>query len=117
MIVGKRFLYHFPRNCREVYRKKGLSIACLFLFLSHDHMQMPSHPAVHGSMTLNVLGKGLSVAFVEDSATMSSIRHLENHVSYFVQKPQEVNPIKHISLRQISVSIAFKYIINNSVLK
>ena len=27
----------------------------------------------------------LFVAFVEDNATMSSIRYFENHVSYFVQ--------------------------------
>ena len=59
------------------------------------------------------------VAFVKDNATVSSIRYFENHVSYFCAKPKEVrvDPIKLISLRQISVSIALKYIINNSVLK
>ena len=35
----------------------------------------------------------------------------------FCVKPKEVDRIKLISLRQISVSIALKYIINNSVLK
>ena len=35
----------------------------------------------------------------------------------FCTKPKEVDPIKLISLRQISVSIALKYVINNSVLK
>ena len=55
------------------------------------------------------------VAYVEDNATMSSIRYFENHVLYFVQKPKEVDPISRISLRQISASIALKYIINNSV--
>ena len=54
-------------------------------------------------------------AFVEDNATMSSIRYFENHVSYFVQNRKD--PIKLISVLQISVSIALKYIINNSVLK
>ena len=55
------------------------------------------------------------MAFVEDNATVSSIPYFENHV--FFAKPKEVDPIKLISLRQISVSIALKYIINNSVLK
>ena len=32
-------------------------------------------------------------------------------------KSKEIDPIKLISLRQISVSIALEYIINNSVLK
>ena len=57
------------------------------------------------------------MAFVEENATMSSIQYFENHVSYFVQKPKEVNPFKLISLRQISFLIALKYIINNSLLK
>ena len=35
----------------------------------------------------------------------------------FSTKPKEVGRIKLISLRQISDSIALKYIINNSVLK
>ena len=47
------------------------------------------------------------MAFVEDNATKSSIRYIENHVS-FCAKPKEVDPIKPISLRQISVSIALK---------
>ena len=34
----------------------------------------------------------------------------------FCAKPREVDPIKLISLRQTSVLIALKYIINNSVL-
>ena len=38
------------------------------------------------------------VAFVKDNATMSSTRYFENHVSYFVEKPNEVDPIKLISL-------------------
>ena len=48
---------------------------------------------------------------------MSSIQYFENHIWKFCAKPKEVDPIKSISLRQISVSIALKYIINNSVLK
>ena len=55
------------------------------------------------------------VAYVEDNATMSSIRYFENHVSYFVQKPKEVDLIEFTSLQQISVSIALKYTIKNSV--
>ena len=43
------------------------------------------------------------VAFVEDNATMSILRYFENPVQYFVQKTKEVDPIEHISLRQISV--------------
>ena len=36
--------------------------------------------------TSKQIGKDIIfVAFVEDSATMSSIRYFENHVSYFVQ--------------------------------
>ena len=35
------------------------------------------------------------VAFVEDNATISSIRYFENHVSYFMQK--EVDPTKFLS--------------------
>ena len=57
------------------------------------------------------------VAFGEDDVTMSSMRYFENHVSYFVQKPKEVDPSKLNSLRQESVSIALKYIINNSLSK
>ena len=59
----------------------------------------------------------VSFRAAEDNATMSSIRYVENDVSYFVQKPKEVDPIKIIFLRQISVSIALKYIINNSALE
>ena len=54
-------------------------------------------------------------AFIEDNATMSSIQYFENYV--FCAKPKGVDTIKLISLRQISVTIALKYIINNSVLK
>ena len=61
--------------------------------------------------------QSIFVAVVEDNATMSSIRYFENHVSYFCAKPKEVDPIKLIYLRQISRSIALKYIINNSVWK
>ena len=42
------------------------------------------------------------VVFVKDHATMSSIQYFENHVSYFVHN-KEVDPIKLISLRQISL--------------
>ena len=52
----------------------------------------------------------LIVAFIEDNATMSSIRYFENQLSYFVQKSKEVDHIKLISLRQISLLIALKYI-------
>ena len=48
---------------------------------------------------------------------MSSIAYFENHELYFFVKPKEVDPVKLISLRQISISIALKYIINNSILK
>ena len=54
------------------------------------------------------------VAFVEVNATMSSIRYFEDHASYFVQNRKEVDPIKLISLQQTSLSIALKYIINNT---
>ena len=50
------------------------------------------------------------INFVEDNDTMSPIQ-------VFCAKPKEVDPIKLVSLWQISVSIALKYIINNSVLK
>ena len=56
----------------------------------------------------------LFVAFDGDNATMSSIGYFENHVSYFVQKPKKVDPIKHISLRQLNILIALKYILNKS---
>ena len=57
------------------------------------------------------------VAFVKDNATMSSIRYFKNHVEIhrILCKTEELDPIKLIFLRQISLSIAFKYIINNSV--
>ena len=54
------------------------------------------------------------VAFVNDNATMSSILYFENHVSILCKTE---DPIKLISLRQVSVSIALKYIINNNILK
>ena len=59
------------------------------------------------------------VAFVEDNATMNSIGYIENHdCIVFCAKPtEEVDPIKLISLRQTSVSIELKYIIDNNVLK
>ena len=44
--------------------------------------------------------KNFFVAIVEDNATMSSIWKL---CIVFCAKPKEVNPIKHISVRQISV--------------
>ena len=56
---------------------------------------------------------GFIVAFVKDNATMSSIRYFENHISYFA-KPKEADPIKLISLLQLSVSTALNYIINNT---
>ena len=59
----------------------------------------------------------LFVAFVKDNATMSSRRCFENHISYFCAKAKEVDPIKLISLLQISVSIALKSLITNSVFK
>ena len=34
------------------------------------------------------------VAFVEDNATLSSLRYFENHVSFFFVQPNEVDPIK-----------------------
>ena len=54
----------------------------------------------------------LFVAFVEDNATMSSIRYFENHVSYFCATSKEVVPITLISLLQMSacISIELKYI-------
>ena len=55
------------------------------------------------------------VAFVKDNATTISIRYFENYVPYFVPKPKEIDPIKLIFLRQVSVSIALKCEINNSV--
>ena len=61
-----------------------------------------------------LLSVSLSVAFVVDNATMSSIRYFKNHASFFF-KPKEVDPIKLISIRQVSLSIAIKFIINNSV--
>ena len=49
------------------------------------------------------------VAFVEDNATMSSIRYFENRSCIvFCAKLKEADPIELISLRQISVSIALK---------
>ena len=51
-----------------------------------------------------------------DNATVSSIWYSKNHVSYFT-KPKEVDLIKLISLRQTSVSIALKYIINKQRIK
>ena len=56
-----------------------------------------------------------NVAFVEDRATMISIRYFEKSCIVFCAKPKEVDPIKLISLCRMSVSIALKYMINNSV--
>ena len=67
-----------------------------------------AQPLNSRSLTFKILIKWIFVAFVADNATVSSIRYFENHVSYFVQKPKEVDPIKLISIRQISVSIALK---------
>ena len=53
-----------------------------------------------------------SVPFVEENVTMSSI--IKSCI-VFCAKPKEVGPIELISLRQISLSIALKYMINNSV--
>ena len=53
--------------------------------------------------------------FVEDNATMSSIRYFENHACILCKTEGSSDPIKLISLQQISLSIALKYIINNSV--
>ena len=80
-------------------REKGLSEACVQCCFSSE-------------TTLSVF-----VAFVAENATLSSKGYFENHISSFCAKPKEVDPIKLISLRQISVSIAHKYIINNTVLK
>ena len=60
------------------------------------------------------LQRVIFVSFVENNATMSSIRYFENHI--FCAKAKEVDPIKLISLGQISVSIALKNVINNNVL-
>ena len=65
---------------------------------------------------VNIFVKQYFVAFVEDNATMSSIRYFENHLSYFVQNRRKQTQSKRISLRQ-SVSVALKCIINNNVLK
>ena len=54
-------------------------------------------------------------AFVEDNDAMSSIRYFEKSCNIICAKPKEVNPMKLISLRQISVSTALKYITDNSV--
>ena len=52
------------------------------------------------------LSKRIFVAFIEDNTTMSSIRYFEKSCIVFCAKPKEVDPIKLISLLQISVSIA-----------
>ena len=66
---------------------------------------------------MSLCGNGLNiVAFVEDIATMSSIPYFENRSIVFCKKPKEIDPVRLISPRQTSVSIALKYIIN-SVLK
>ena len=62
----------------------------------------------------------ICVAFVEDNLT---IRQMPLCVQYGILKimyrilckTKEVDPIKLISLRQVSLSTALKYIINNSV--
>ena len=64
---------------------------------------------MHGNKYRHVGRRFFFVVFVEENTTMSSTRYFENHVSYFVQKPKEVDPIKLISLRQVTVSIALKY--------
>ena len=57
------------------------------------------------------------VAFVVDNAIMNSIPYFLKSCIVFCAKAKEVDPIKFISLRQTSVSIALKYKVNNSVLK
>ena len=74
--------------------------------------KISSHPAVERAKWCMYI----FVAFVDDNATMNSILYFENHISYLIySKPKEVDPIKLISLQEISLSIALKYIINNSV--
>ena len=68
-----------------------------------------------GKAGLQIFSKDVFVVFVEENATLSSIPYFEKSCIVFSAKPKEVDPIKPISLRQISVSIALKYIINNSV--
>ena len=57
------------------------------------------------------------MAFVEDNATMSSIRYFKKACIVFWAKPKEEDLVKLIFLRQKNVSVALKHIINNSVLK
>ena len=73
----------------------------------------------------------LCVAFVKENASMSSIVALvednmplwvhycifENHVTYFVQKSKEVDPVNLYFCRTNKWLVAFKYIINNLISK
>ena len=57
------------------------------------------------------------VAFVVRQCLYEFNRVFWKSCIVFCAKPKEVDPIKLISLRQTSVSIALKYIIYNGVLK
>ena len=49
------------------------------------------------------------VAFVKDSATMSSIPYFENHVKVFCAKPKDEDPINLNFSMTNKCSIALKY--------
>ena len=68
-------------------------------------------------MIQSVFDNMVFVALVEDNATMSSIPGILKIMYRILCKTNEVDPIKLISLRHISVSITLKYMINNSILK
>ena len=61
--------------------------------------------------------KYIFMAFFEDNTTMSSIRYFENHIRYFVQNWRKKTQLTSISVWQISVSIALKYIVTSRILK
>ena len=92
-----------------------LSFESFLTVFDHFKEKFNKHSQSIASNTISYTSVYIFVAFVEDNAKMSSIGYFENHV--FCAKPKEVDPIKVISLQQISVLIALKYIINNNVLK
>ena len=95
------FFFFIKQKQKKIKQKLNLQIMWIIYFLFYYQYLFP-FPKIYTSplniytvlqatfnlLFANVLVTNKSpifVAFVEDNATMSSIRYFENHVSYFVQ--------------------------------
>ena len=84
-------------NFKDIIMFYALRKGTLHAFPKSIDSCQPARSA-QADMSRNFPLSFIFVAFVEDNATMSSIRYFENHA-----KPKEADPIKLISLRQISL--------------